>query len=367
MFFQPQRPPRDLRDKIKSRRAQDLRYKLESKGLQRQVQDNDLERPQDAADAPRASTSGQERSGTSSRQESEPYYLRASSPKRKRPATSNPCKSPPRKIRESRSKSPPRELSETSVPGTRGSEGETPKARIQESWKFKCLLANMGTNKKSSKKSGQPDLPQSEGNNKTLARYKILQPIIDSHPDVMFLQEVESIQAFLKKHKSQYHQTYSPEKVATLLRKRTVGAVEIYTIAHLKQLLRQANLHEVLVKLVKEGHWRISFMKAVPIGKQDGILMVSYHARNFSNTSARSKKKISARKSSNTPTQSKEKISVAKYHEIDPQLLKICQHIQRKVGAKHLLIGGDFNFSVKTFEQLTGDTLTVHKQNENYR
>ena len=231
----------------------------------------------------------------------------------KGPETSESCQSPPRKMK------PQSEFREikTNAPGTSTCEGNAPEQREQEMSNFTCLLANMGTDKKSQSKSRGPQRTELVGDNKTsgtLERYKLLQPIFDTRPDFMFLQEVVNIQVCLnqlKRSKLQYHHTYSNDGVVILAKKSTIGAVETFTDMHLKKLLREADPHETYKEMVEDGHMRICFLKATPVGKKYSVLLVSYHGR----------QRLPHVSDGSTH------ISDDKYCEIYTDLLKICQHV----------------------------------------
>ena len=66
-----------------------------------------------------------------------------------------------------------------------------------------------------------------------------------------------------------------------------------------------------------------------------------------------------------TKVPKKFKISNRKHTEIYANLLKICQHLQTEMGARHMLIGGDFNVSDVVFKNIISDEklgLTIHTQ-----
>ena len=153
-------------------------------------------------------------------------------------------------------------------------------------------------------------------------RKKLLEPIIKKHPDVIFLQEMKGNKRIMKELMCDLYEEISDDRVAVFLKKSKFKRVQCNDMPP----NLSTDLREAYTEMKKEGHMKILFVKAVPLTREsDSILMASYHGR--------------TRDSSHRP------ICDRKYSEIYTNLLKICEHWQEEQGARHMLIGGDFNTS----------------------
>ena len=243
-------------------------------------------------------------------------------------------------------------------------------------WNFTCLLANLGGDKRSSNKpvkhmshAPKSEEPKSGGckpvepkcgpskplaKQKNLTRKKQLQSILNSGPDVMLFQETEDpgkIWSNLKRTSLTMHESES--KVAVVLKKSKFGAVEHFTESYLKSLLgSDVPLLDTYTEMVRNKHMRIGLHKVVHTESKESVLIASYHGRVFAETT-------------DGPKRKKVKISDREYCKIYADLLKICHHLQTEMGAKHMLIGGDFNVSDVVFEPMIRHNklpLTIHTQ-----
>ena len=205
-------------------------------------------------------------------------------------------------------------------------------------WDFTCLLFNLGRNNKkvTSTYENTPEI-----------RMKLLQPILDKQPDAIFFQETNRNRRVLSELTANYLGNFDPDfGVTVLLKKSMFEAVDDITKYVLQRMQTDHNMKSLYTQMVSDGgDVRMCFCKAVPLGRRnDFILMASYHGRKYI---------------------SQTQISNRKHHQICTNLLKICQYLQKITGARHMLIGGDFNVSEILFSGALNEaetTLTIEPQ-----
>ena len=206
-----------------------------------------------------------------------------------------------------------------------------------ELWNFTCLLFNLGRNNhpiaSSSHDGGNTDPAGTRTYmNTPETRKKLLQPVLDKEPDAIFLQETDRHSTVLNTLKSNYHVNSNQNCLVAVLLKKSMFETADITRSVLLGLLHH-DIKSLYVKMMDDKEMKMCVCKATPLKrKNDSILMASYHAR---------------------------KLNFEKYCEMYTNLLKICQHLQDRIGARHLLIGGDFNTSAKAFEQALKDAGTM--------